>query len=487
MNPYPDEPTQLNAYKAQVRSRYAQKGIPYPNEDSDRWFARVGHTSSYTPFEDACAQHLAELEQELGIEHPAPPQPPPQPPAAGPTKPLEGYIRAAGSVWHDDSGPRAIRLCSYFPAVRVYRDNRSLFLRNLDAMVGYWHGARIFWNLTGAPWDQYGLEVDVRWPNYDALLTGCLREFAARGLRVAITNGDLFRLPTPEATYRRIGQLCASVNEQTVGWCSVINEPGMCAPQGDGPEAWPYYDKLLNALKAVYPWNHHGTGCQGGDPEAIENSGAPSGVRLGSKPPATMACVQGTRFPVRNALERAFDMGYSVRPAVGVPVLEEEPAGNNGLLTGPGSVYQPMNDRDALFAYYTLKLITGQALISLNSCGLAEQNPLESVWGFKEIPTLWALMGIPEDVGTFRVGNLHQHPITASGVYRCDGSWSDDKGLAFAVASGGSNWRVTSRWTAQARVYRSDGLHLDVTVNAGGVIFGEGGDPVPTVITLVRL
>jgi hypothetical protein len=487
-NPYPDETSQIDAYfKAEVRKRYAVKGVPYPNERSDRWFSRLGYRSSFQAFDEATGVVLTELEAELGIV-PEPPAVPP--PGDGPTKPLDGYLRAVGSVWHDDSGPRAVRLCSYFPAVRVYRDNRALFLRNLDAMVGYWQGARVFWCLMGKPWSDFGLEVDPRWPNFDELFTGVLNEFAARGLRVALTSGTLHphQLPAGDvaATYQRIGRLCASVNQQTVVAHSVINEPGATSPYGDEPAAWPSYYKFLTAFKNAYPWNHHGTGCQGHDPEAVENGGAPSGVILGSKSPATMACVQGTRYPVRNALERAFDMGYRVRPAVRVPVLEEEPSGNNGMLTGPGSVFQPMSDRDTLLAYYTLKIITGQALISLNSCGLCEQNPLDSVWGFREIPALWAQMGIPEDIGTFTVGNLNQHPVTATGVYRCDGSWHDGRGLAFAVASGGAEWRVTSRWAAQARVYRADGLHLDKHVDAGETIFREGGEPVPTVIVLVR-
>lgn len=485
MNPYPDELTQIEAYKAQVRERYARKGIPYPNERSDRWFSRFGHTSSYKTVEEASAQHLAELEAELGIVPEPPVDPVPPPSTDGPTKPIVGYMRAQGSVWHDDTGPRVIKLCSYFPAVRVYRDNPNLFKRNLDAMVGYWQGARVFWCLRGKPWEDFGLEVDVTWPNYDELFVAVLKEFAARDLRVALTSGTLHphQLPDADAQYLRIAKLCASVNEQTVIAHSVINEPGMTSPHGDGPASWPYYHKLLTIFKSAYPWNHHGTGCQGGDPEAVENDGRPSGIILGSKAPSTMACLQGTRYPTRNALERAFDAGYRVRPAVRVPVLEEEPAGNNGLVP---AVYQPMQDRDALFAYYTIKLITGQALISLNSCGLWEQNPLDSVWGFKEIPELWRQMDIPEDVGTFKVGHLHQNPITATGVYRCDGSWSDERGIAIAVASGGSNWTVTSRWNGQARVYRSDGLHLDTHVNAGGVIFGEGGQPVPTVIVMVR-
>lgn len=489
--PYPAE--KLGDYKAQVRSLYAQKGIPYPDQDSENWFSQWGYDCGAIGYDAATASQLQQIKDRLGIVPPEPVPPDPN----GPTQPLNGYLRAVGSVWHDDAGPVAPRLCSYFPAIRVYRDNPTLFKRNLDSMVGYWHGARIFWCLRGVPWESFALEVDVTWPNYDQLFVAVLNEFHQRGLRVALTSGTLHshQLPNIEQQFERIGNLCASVNQQTVAWHSVINEPGVTSPYGDGydpatdrcsGQPWVYYRKLLDLFRAKYPWNHHGTGCQGGDPEATSNGGGPSGVIYGSQRPATMACVQGTRGPNPNPLERAFDMGYRVRPATGVPVLEEEPSGNNGMLTGPGSVTGPMNNRDELFAYYAVKLFTGQALISLNSCGLCEQNPLDSVWGFKEIPQLLAQIGLPNDIGTYRVGNLHQHPITASGVYRCDGSWHDGQGKAFAIAHGGSNWKVTSRWDAQARVYRADGLHLDKHVSAGGEIFSEGGAPVPTVITLTR-
>ena len=414
---------------------------------------------------------------------------------AGPLEPLTGYLRAKGTVWYDDAGPCAPRICSLFPAIRQYRDNPTLFARNLDAMMGYWHGARIFWCLRGAPWDQYQLEVDVTWPNYDALFVAVLREFKARNLRVALTSGTLHdhQLPNMEANFERVGRLAASVDQTTVITHAVINEPGMCSPYGDGyggatdtcsEEPWKYYRVLLDGFRSQYPWGHHGTGCQGGDPEATENSGSPSGVIYGSRPPATHACVQGTRYPWQNALERAFDMGYNVRRAVGVPVWEEEPAGNDG---GLPAVFQPMNDHDTLLAYYAIKLFTGQALTSLNSCGLWEQNPLDSVWGFKEIPQLLADIGLPDDIGTYQVGNLHKAPITASGVYRCDGAWHDGQGRAFQIVHGGTDWQLTSRWAGHVTLWRASGQVWEGPVSPGAVFYQAHGSPKPAVLVLEQV
>jgi hypothetical protein len=467
--------------------------------DAFPWFSRQGwDMGNGEAYESAKARHLAELRAALNLPLPEPPTPMPTP--GGPLQPLVGYLRAQGTVWHDDTGPRAVRLCSYFPAIRVYRDNPDLFRRNLDSMVGYWHGARIFWCLMGDPWDGVSspaknttdLQVDVRWPDYDDLFVAVLKEFASRGLRVAITSGTLYpeQLPNAAAQYAQIGWLCKSVNDQTVILNSVINEPGMTSPYGDGytggkvdPAPWATYHQLLNRFRAEYPWNHHGTGCQGGDPEAIENGGYPSGVILGSKPQATFAAVQGTRFPWQNALERAFDMGYRVRPAVKVPVLEEEPSGNNGTVP---AVFQPMDNPDVLFAYYTLKLVTGQALISLNSCGLWEQNPLDSVWGFREMPLLWAQMGLPESVGEWKPANLNTLPLTGTGMYRLDGAFNPTTGETIAVCHDGPGpWAVTSRVTGQVRIYRSDGLKADIHADANTVFFTEGGQPPPTVFHLV--
>jgi hypothetical protein len=120
----------------------------------------------------------------------------------GVARPIVGQLRALGNGFADDTGPRQVRFTSWFPALRIWRDDRAEAERTLDLIAeAGWHGIRIFTAVGSSWWD--GREVvpytyvrdDGRqiwvWPDYGTVLESFLAACLARGLRLHLTAGDL--------------------------------------------------------------------------------------------------------------------------------------------------------------------------------------------------------------------------------------------------------------------------------------------------------
>ena len=72
---------------------------------------------------------------------------------------------------------------------------------------------------------------------------------------------------------------------------------------------------------------------------------------------------------------------------------------------------------------------------------------------------------------------------------RLDGVWSDAQGLCFGIASGNRNsqWVVMPQWHGQLRIYRHQGLLVDLPVSAGATFaFSDGGNSTPAILSLTR-
>jgi hypothetical protein len=422
------------------------------------------HRAAGDDHERSVNKMLDAIRQAVGHAPPVvEPQRPVEPPPVGPRridmKPLVGFLRRGpNNSFADDSGPRRVGVCSWFPALRIFRDTPDEAMRQMDRMVGRWQGARVFWHLADPWWK--GLEVDPKWHNFDALFRLFLEQMWARGLRVSLTCGDMQYIPSREhrALYRRIAQLCADVNQQVVCLSGMVNEARV---NSNEKEDWTYWAGLSREWQQIYPWGQHGLSDPGDQEE-------PAGLIACSREPATVALLHGTRHTPVDAIRRAFNVRYEAH--IGKPIVEDEPTG-----TGD-DVYQPVDDPAWLFGIYTMKIITGQMVTFFGGAALRNRQSLESDWGFTQLPALWNQMGIPEDIGTWELTPGHRNvaPLGVRtfadqgiGPHRVDQAVSGN--MAIAVVYGGvGEWRLFSRlWDAHYRVFSHSGILAEGHVRRG--------------------
>jgi hypothetical protein len=247
---YPDEPTYWKQFQNDMIAAYEAAGRAFPDpNDPDAYFSRCGYDIGFG-LDPALAarKHIAELKQELGAT-PIDPPPPGEPTA----RPLVGPLRIQDKLFRDDQGFRRVLFCSWFPALRILRDNPQEFERQINAIAsaGY-QGIRVFLAVGG--WSDYwdGREVvPIRfqkatfdgnhlrpvfngpwleaWPDYDDLLRTLLRACRARKLRLHVTCGDMQIIDRDGsqelALHRRFAEIIAAEGgAEVVSLYEVTNE-----------------------------------------------------------------------------------------------------------------------------------------------------------------------------------------------------------------------------------------------------------------------
>jgi hypothetical protein len=395
-----------------------------------------------------------------------------QPPSGSFIAPIRGYLRrGVNATWGDDGGPRSIRGCSCFPLVRWMHDKPDFARAQLDRMVGRYQLVRVFWHLAHpqawVPMNASVSPLTDGW--FDEAFVRTLNECWARDLRVNLTAGDLQYLPggtdLPKL-YRRIAGLCKGVNEQVVALTEVVNEARVNSSQG---EDWPFWAGLSREFQGVYPWGQHCTS----DPAGQEE---PAALRAAARSPSTCVSIHGTRQGSVDAIRRAFNLRYE---GVGdIPIAETEP---NGIDTGeaPG-VYEGTASHPHIFGLYAAKILTGQLLIHFDSAGLGWHHyPIDREWGFHELPQRWQAMGIPDDIGAWKLmpGHRGEAPITIEGIpgtgsARCDTVTAPDGSKGYALVYGQtavdpSRWRIVARQACQGALWEADGDPKAFTTGGG--------------------
>jgi hypothetical protein len=467
-----------------VKERYERAGRIYPDPNDlnqYKWMSRAGYSSDQMTAEQSFAKHWAELERDLGLT-PVPPEPVPTPPG-GVMPPMDGFGRTHGTCLGGDKGPLHMLFVSYFPSLKLFRDHRQEWEDQTDRLVGRCLGIRCMFFLVGDPWDGVSnpskntRDLTVQfWSDYDSVFVAHGNRLKEKGLRIMLTSGAIAEMPDPENTYRRVAKLCKAIDQQTVTFFEILNEPWMTNPHGG--EDWPRWRKYLSIVQSEFPWGIQCTAA----PSTQED---PEGLIESAASPSTVATIHGTRHTAADAIRRAFNVKHEGYKSINKPIVAGEEAGPN-LSGGAGAVFQPMNNPDDLFALYTMKILTGQGTVYLNGPGLWEQGPIDATWGVKELAAMWQDMGIPNDVGNWTTSNLHQGPIGGGGYARIDGVSNDALGLCFKVASGGSDGFIIARWSGKVTVYRASGIVKEQTVTAGQAIHMESGPGIPCVIRLIR-
>lgn len=414
--PYPDERTWWRAFDEEVRARYriVHRSWPDPNDpDTFVWRGRTAYDiSAGLTKEASAAKHLLELEQELGLHQPAPGQPT--------NRPLIGPLRIENKLFRDDSGYRRVFFCSWFPALRILRDNPAEFERQLNAIAAAnYQGIRIFlavggwtpswdgrevapvsftkWRWTGnfLRTDQFGDRVEA-WPDYDELLRRLLRACRARKLRVHLSTGDM-QILCPDANqevelHRRCARICAEEGGlEVVALAGDTNEYPQNRFGGDSASSITQMGRVLQVWKDTIPG-------------VLVAEGAPLSEEPAKLHEASMhgnVCISHTtREPFSTCLKHTFGLVYyeGAYRSFPLPFWQGEPA-------GPGDdAYQAQNDPANLTALYALHALTGQASNYFNGPAVRSLVPLESTWGFTQLPALFANR-LPEDVATWEHGS----------------------------------------------------------------------------------
>lgn len=436
----------------------------------------LGHarwdTDYYTLRERDRFPHLAALREVrrriravAGLPDPELPTPPPPSDIN-----LIGYLRPGPNAsWADDSGPRSVRFCSYFPLVRIVHDNFDFARQQMDRMIGRYQGARIFWHLATSYWVSSGCAIDPRASWFESAFRRTLDELWQRGLRAQLTSGDLQLLPEKPRWFRRVAEQCRDYNQQVVALSEMVNEARV---NSDEREDWAYWATRLLEWQSIYPWGMSGLS----DPGEFEE---PAALNAASRSPATCGLSHGTRQSPEDSIRRAYNLRYE--GFRDLPICEGEP---NGIDTGasPG-VTDGTTSKPHIFGLYAAKILTGQMLTHFDSAGLGWHHyPLDREWGFKELPALWKAMGIPEDIGRYSCipGHKAEAPMTVrrfadagDGPARFDNVVSPDGSKGFVIGSGGSGtWEPVVRQDCNWQYWQHDGAFLDGQAAAGAGLAG---------------
>jgi hypothetical protein len=411
--PYPDELQWWGpVFDVEVAKRYAQAvpPQPYPNAKSARWGYRTAYDICAGMTKEASmAKHLRELEVELGVNQPKPGQPT--------NRPLIGPLRVENKLFRDDTGPRRVFFCSWFPALRILRDNPAEFERQINAIAAAnYQGIRVFLALGGWTdyWDGrevvpvgftkwrfsprtghlrpagYGVQIDA-WPDYTDLLRTLLRACKARKLRLHLSCGDMQVIcPDPNIEldlHRQWARICAEEGGlDVVALAGETNEYPMNRFGGDGAQSVQQMGRILQVWQDALPGVLTAQG-------AILSEEAD---KLYESCQHGQVCISHTsRSPFSLCVKRTLGLVYweGDYRRFPKPFWQGEPA-------GPAEdCYQRQDDPANLTALYAMHALTGQASNQFSGPSVRSRQPLESVWGFKELPAI--LAALPEDVATW--------------------------------------------------------------------------------------
>jgi hypothetical protein len=336
-------------------------------------------------------------------------------------RPLVGPLRIENKLFRDDTGLRRVHFASWFPALRILRDDPTEFYRQLDSITtaGY-QGIRVFMAVGG--WDDFwnGREVApigfqkwgwtgnhlrsdnhtffvYEWPDYDELLRTLFRECIKRKLRLHLTTGDM-QIITPTSDlnieldlHRWLSRICAEEGgTDVVALFEVTNEYPL--NRYGGQSSSPQMGKIIDIWTATVP------GLTVTGQGAIPQNEEPASLYEASAN-GTVCIVHVTREPFGLCLKRTLGLVYweGDYRAFPKPYWESEPA-------GPGEdSYQRQDDPANLVALYSMMALTGQASNWFQGAAVRSFKPLESEWGFLELPPILDL--IPEDIATWDHGS----------------------------------------------------------------------------------
>ena len=401
-----------------------------------------------------------------------PPLPGPTPAPPGNVRKLMGPVRPLNQSFADGNGPRYIHGCTDFGGIVKHHEDRDNSLRSLDITASHQQFIRVAWRLNGWLWTPSGLTIDpIRDVWWEPVVFDYLQCCRDRGLRVVLTCADMYNWSNAQA--RNYMEVLAHLAQQT-GSDTVImhewNEMRYTCPNGENDVN--FLRELTQLWQNIYPTNLRGLSDPGSQDQV--------GMEKLSQNPANMALIHNVRHTPNDAIRRAFNIHYDNYP--GKPICEGEPTGpetpNPGGLYG-GHVFQPVENHDDLFAIATENILSGLIFTYFNDPALVSRMPLDSTWGFKEIPELWRRLDIPENVGQGRLipGHKPDAPLKLTpGPSNARADSVEIDGKSFGIMS--AEARAVAGRNGTLTMARGSGIIHEGPISVGQTIPVSG--PAPT-------
>jgi hypothetical protein len=255
----------------------------------------------------------------------APPEPEPAPEPEPTATDLALPVEATPRGWKDRTGVRPMLFASWFPMLRILRDDPDRFERTLD-MLKSWgvQGVRAFVGVCHpAYWP--GREVmPVRarrvgdaWPDFDALVGVAARALRERGMAWFVTAGDLQEFDSESEVYARAFRALRQADALDVVAVVDVNEAWQNTSVGE--------DDAKHCARLLKPFADAGvswaTSAHSGDDSREHIDAMWQGVRA---PVATIHGPGGRTLMVRHIINHRHDSeGVGFR----VALMQGEPRG----------------------------------------------------------------------------------------------------------------------------------------------------------------
>jgi hypothetical protein len=253
-----------------------------------------------------------------------PGEPEPIPPGALGRYALAGIVQATPRGWKDAAHTRPILGASWFPALRILRDDPARFTATLDRLQSwgvqmvrsflfvthpaYWPGREVL--ATDAVDPQTRREIGEAWPDFDRVLVAYASALGQRGMRAFLTAGDLQYSPAPAHVYARAHAALKGAGLLHVVGFVDVNEPWQNGTGGDDPArgaAW-----LRPFAAEGIPWS---PGAHSAGDEDLNAMWRPAGA-----PVETVHGPGGREHMVRHIFNHRFEgVGFAVALAQGEP------------------------------------------------------------------------------------------------------------------------------------------------------------------------
>jgi len=310
--------------------------------------------------------------------------------------------------FEDASGPRNVLFHIWYPAPRIWRDDRDRALRTLDTLAEAGYQGIHTMRALGAdenrgdddsPW-WAGRTVNPAWA-IDALV-GLIGASHERGLGVELSLGHRFVRPREDRldyTTRFCEAIHAAGLDEAIRFWIGGNEFYQNAEFGVSQQQIDIFKEEFAIVKRILspaPLCANGDAGANEDPDVHDGAGnvVPGGLRWGAKN-SDLTVVHGTR-DMPAAVKRAFGLWYFEGNPGSWPTafLQDEPTG-----PGEGVSVARCDDPGYLAALYGMILLTGQALCAVNGAGIWFRRDLDADPWFREIPH-W-LAELPQDVASW--------------------------------------------------------------------------------------
>ena len=335
--------------------------------------------------------------------------PPPDAPTSSgtlqpvPIRALVGPVRAKDGIFYDATGPRRVIGYSDFPALRIFQDDPAEAERTLAAArAAGWQYVRIAFALAenetdyGGYWR--GAHVHPETTTKRVLVP--FAKLAQRyGIRLHLFGGYSWCVANPRGCRTDeiafIRWMAETLRDEGLAESVVLfewrNEYVINAPWRGGPESYSVAREAIELWKRTVG-SPTTMGSPGEDDPAIARSVRETG--------ADVAAIDFERglpgYQLMKRAHRAYYDGRYKRGYLGASLFATEPTGPQGV---GGDVTWPLDDPQFVYGLASVYAVSGQAFTFFNGPAVRHRRPIDSTFGFYELPRL--LAHIPEDIGTY--------------------------------------------------------------------------------------